>query len=305
MQDNRLINWLVTRGVSESVIESFNIKTYNHFEMGECISIPINDTGLSKYRRDPVQDIKPKYIADKGLKATLYGWNKAQSYNTILITEGELDTLVAWSNNIPAVSSTAGALTFTDEWIEWLKSKNVILCFDNDKTGADGMVKILMRLPQAKVILIPQRPNIKDITDYVQCGGNLNELLKTARQYTSLEQIKDERSARISVFESVIFHDEYIDALTPKVIPNSRYVAKNNSDLERVKVYPISKLIDFNKKQASCIWHNDTTPSLHFYEKTNTVYCFGCGKHGDVLDVYRTIHNCSFKDALSDLKKLI
>ncbi len=306
MQENKLLHWLSTRGISNNVIEIFNIKTYDHWEFGECIRIPITDDGLSKYRRNPEHNIKPKYTADKGLKATLYGWEKAKNHERILVTEGELDTLVAWSNNIPAVSSTAGALTFSDEWIELLRDKEVFLCFDNDGTGADGMVKILQKLPQAKVILIPQRPNIKDLTDYVQYGGDIHELIKNAKCYASIDDLKTERSSRISVFESVIFHDTYLELLEPKIIPNSRPItAKDNSELERVKTYPIDKLIKFEHKKACCVWHNEKTPSMAYYPKTNTVYCFGCGKYGDVVEVFKQIHQCSFKEAFTELKKLV
>jgi len=306
MQDNRLLNWLLTRGISDNVIELFNITTYKHKDFGECLRIPVTKDGLCKYRRDYEHNIKPKYTADYGLKASLFGWEQAKSNKTILVTEGELDSLVAWSNNIPAVSSTAGANTFTDEWISWLQDKEVLLCFDNDEAGADGMINIIKRLPTAKVVLIPQRPNIKDLTDYVQYGGNIHELLKTAKSYTSLEQVKEERAARISIFESVIFHDAYINALEPKVMPNSRPVAnKDNTDKEIAKSYPIDNLIEFKQKKACCIWHNEKTPSLNYYPNTNSVYCFGCGKYGDAIDVYRAIHNCDFKQAVSDLKKLI
>jgi len=213
---------------------------------------------------------------------------------------------VAWSNNIPAVSSTAGSKTFTDEWIGWLQGKDVTLCFDNDQAGAEGMVSIIKRFPQAGVVLIPQRPNIKDLTDYVQHGGNIHDLLKTAKTYTFVEQVKEERAARVSVFESVIFHEEYLDKFEPKVIPNSRPIsAKDDSDKERAKAYPIDRLMRFDKKKACCIWHNEKTPSLNYYPKTNSVYCFGCGKYGDAIDVYREIHQCDFKTAVSELKKLV
>jgi DNA primase len=305
MQENKLLHWLSTRGISPNVIELFNITTHDHWEFGECIKIPITNTH-AKYRRDPEHNVKPKYTADRGLSATLYGWDKTKEYNHILVTEGELDTLVAWSNNIPAVSSTAGALTFTDEWIEWLSEKTVTLCFDNDKTGAEGMVRIIKKLPHAKVVLIPQRPNIKDLTDYVQYGGNIQELLKTAKHYTSVEQVKDEMAARVSVFESVLFHEEFIDQFSPKLIPNSQpNNYKNDDKLERAKSYPISNLIEFKHKKACCIWHNERTPSLAFYPTTNTVYCFGCGKHGDAVDVYRQLHDCDFKTAVEELNKMI
>lgn len=305
MQENKLLHWLSARGVSPSVIELFNITVSEHRDFGECIRIPVTSDGLSKYRRNPDHNIKPKYTADMGLKATLYGWELAKSHSQILVTEGELDTLVGWSNNIASVSSTAGALTFLDEWIELLKNKEVFLCFDNDATGADGMVRILQRLPQAKVVLIPQRPNIKDLTDYVQYGGDINELIKTAKVYTSIEDVKNERAARVSVFESVLFHDAYIEALEPKVIPNSRpNAAKDDSKKEIAKCYPIENLIEFKHKKACCIWHNEKTPSMAYYPKTNSVYCFGCGKYGDAIDVYRQLHGCDFKTAVAELRKL-
>ena len=303
MQDERLMKWLISRGISQVVLDDFEITTCNHPTIGSSIRIPI-DTTWSKYRRDPIHDIKPKYIYDKGGKATLFGFNKiTNQHKTILVTEGELDTLVAWSHNIPAVSSTGGAHTFLLEWVELLNDKNVVICFDNDDAGAGGMVKVLSLLPAAKILLIPERPNLKDITDYVQHGGNLHELLRTAKNYSSIEQVKEERAERISVFESVRFHDAYIDAHTPKVIPKSRYIPKNITKLEQAKSVPISTLLKFQGKppQCLCIWHNEKTPSLTYYPKTNSVYCFGCSKHGDAIDVYRTLHTCDFKTAVTSL----
>lgn len=302
MKENRLIQWLITRGITPSVIELFSISVVEHKLMGEAIRIPVDGTPYAKYRRDPIQDIKPKYIADYGLKATLFGATKIHDVDMVLITEGELDALVSWSNNIPAVSSTAGSKTFLKEWVDILKDKQVVVCFDNDQAGAEGVVKILSLIPHAKVILIPVRPNIKDITDYVQAGGDLRELLKTAKHFTSIESVKEDRAAKISVFESVLFHEAYLEAFTPKQIPNSRpYTAKDDSNVEKAKTYPIDKLIKFTNKKACCIWHNEKTPSLTYYPKTNSVYCFGCGKYGDAIDVYREIHGCDFKTALNEM----
>lgn len=305
MQDNRLLNWIISRGVSAAIVNQFGLEVYDHPTIGNCIKIPIQGGNFNKYRRDPEQDVKPKYIYDFGGKAFLYGSPYIQDKDLVLITEGELDALVAWSNNIPAVSSTGGSKTFLEEWVDVLKNKQIYICFDNDNAGAEGMVKVLKLIPSAKVILIPERPNIKDITDYVKYGGNLHELLKTAKHFSSIEEVKDDMAQRISIFESVRFHEAYIEANTIKEMPNSRYVPRDNTDVERVKTYPITKLVKFEKKKACCIWHNEKTGSLTYYPKTNTVYCFGCGKYGDVLDVYKTINNCSFKEALFDLKKLI
>lgn len=305
MQDNNLIDWLIKRGVTQSIITQFELSVYSHPVIGTCIRIPIHGGGFSKYRRSPNSDIKPKYLYDKGGKAFLYGSTHIADATRVLITEGELDALVAWSNNIPAVSSTGGCKTFLPEWADILKDKEVIICYDNDDAGAEGAVMVLKHIPHAKVCLIPEKPNIKDITDYVKYGGDLTELIRTARHYTSVEQVKEDMAARLSVFDSVRFHEAFIDAFTPKVIPHSRYVARDNTELERAKTVSIAKIIPFIKKSASCIWHNEKSPSLHYYETTNTVYCFGCGKHGDAIDVYRTVHNCSFKQAIEELNKMV
>ncbi|MBR3721629.1 MAG: toprim domain-containing protein [Selenomonadaceae bacterium] len=43
------------------------------------------------------------------------------------------------------------------------------------------------------------------------------------------------------------------------------------------------------KKNFSCLSadHNDSNPSMTFNKNNNTVYCFGCGEHGDIFDVIR------------------
>ncbi len=305
MQDHRFTTWLNGRGITEAVLTQFEIQVYDHPMIGECIKIPIQNSNFSKYRRDPVSTVTPKYIYDKGGRAALYGADYITDSQRVLITEGELDCLVAWSNNIPAVSSTGGAMTFNEEWIDFIKDKDVTLCFDNDDAGAKGMVRVLKMLPTAKVVFIPERPNIKDLTDYVKHGGDIHELLRTAKTYTSVEEVQEERSKRISVFESVRFHDAYIEEHTKVEIPHSRYVPKDDTEKERANAVPITQLMEFKRNTACCPWHNEKTASLHYYRKTNTVFCFGCRKYGDAIDIYRTIHNATFKEAVQELNKMI
>jgi DNA primase len=50
---------------------------------------------------------------------------------------------------------------------------------------------------------------------------------------------------------------------------------------------PLSRLIETNGHgNIRCIVpdHEDTTPSMHLYEEH--AHCFGCGFHGDVVDVW-------------------
>lgn len=62
--------------------------------------------------------------------------------------------------------------------------------------------------------------------------------------------------------------------------------------------------------QAQCI-HGDRTPSLTFFENTNTFYCFGCQagrkpitEGSDVISLVMWLDNCSFYEAVSKLASM-
>lgn len=301
MQLNIFRDWLITNKITEEVEEEFLI-TYD-----DKIVIPVHDQDghflFNKYRRSPLSDEGPKYTYDRGGKVTLYAWHKAKNYDTILITEGEKDCLVAWSHNIPAVTSTGGALSFQKEWADLFKDKEVIICYDNDYAGADGTVKTLDFIPHAKVLFIPDMPNVKDISDYVNVGGNLHELLKTAKNFGSLEEVTEDKNRRIASFQSVFFHDAYIKAHTkivPKNVPRKTF---DNDRVTNAKQYPMDELITFKQGKAKCLWHAEKSGSLHYYQQDNRAYCFGCGKRYDAIDAYMKLNNVSFSKAVNELNK--
>lgn len=306
MQNNKIFeDWLVQSGISTEVQKQFQLS-----EKNGNIVIPVFDKNgkflFNKYRTDPtINSEGKKYFFDVGSNKTLYGLHKIADYNKILITEGEKDCLVAWSKKIPAVTSTNGALTFKEEWSQYFDGKEVIVCFDNDETGGRGMAKVLELIPQAKLVFLPDRPGVKDISDYVSSGGDLEELLRTAKNFNSLEDVIDDRAERASLWKSTFFHDVYIKEHTKPVIRRNTKIVSGD-DLSKVKhLIDIRSVIDIRGGKRKCIWHNEKTPSMQYYENTNTVYCFGCGKFGDVIEVYRQVNNCSFKEALSALKKMI
>lgn len=308
--NNVLKDWLARRKISESVSTDFNIYWGSCKFFGECIVIPIKDQNgnfiFNKYRRNPLIDEKPKYIYDTGSKMSLYGIDKIGDAKTILITEGEMDCLVAISANITAVSSTGGSMSFHEEWAELLKDREVIICYDNDEAGGKGMVHTLNILPNAKILFLPDRPGIKDISDYVASGGDLNTLIKSAKHFKGLDEVIEDRSDRIALWQSVHFHDAYIanhkepENDTPEKIKNN--AKHDNTLLDRAKAYPISSLIHFTKGKAKCLWHNERTGSMTYFKDTNKVYCFGCAKKADSVDVYMQLHNCSFLEAVKALQ---
>lgn len=48
---------------------------------------------------------------------------------------------------------------------------------------------------------------------------------------------------------------------------------------------------------AKCCFHEEKTASLTVYQEKQRFECFGCGKHGDVIDFVRFKHNMSFLEA--------
>ncbi|MBD3362103.1 DNA primase [Candidatus Dojkabacteria bacterium] len=56
--------------------------------------------------------------------------------------------------------------------------------------------------------------------------------------------------------------------------------------------------INLRKKFAICPFHDDKNPSLRVYPKTNSWYCFGCGRGGDTIDFVIKIAKVDFKKAV-------
>ena len=308
--NNHLEQWLYKRGISQEVLRLFDVDTdYDHPTIGKSIRIPFSKDH-AKYRRDPLDERKPKYLYDAGGKVTLYGADKLLGSETknIVITEGELDTLVLWSANIPAVSSTGGALSFQEEWAIALAPCQVYVCFDNDSAGAEGMVKVLSYIPDAKVIFIPKMAGVKDVSDYVAKGGDFHELMATARSYSSVGEVEEEMKKRQATWQDVTFHNKYLDKHREKEHRANKPVPTSDKSDEvlRAKDYPMENLLEFRGSKMCCPWHNETGPSLHFYPKNNNAYCWGeCGKAYDSIDAYMFVHKVGFLEAVKELNKLV
>ena len=258
-----------------------------------------------------MDDSKPKYLYDAGGTVSLFGLDKLKcEQNDVVITEGELDSLVLWSKNIQAVSSTGGAMTFREEWIEELKSMchgTIYLAFDNDDAGSEGMVRVLKHLPEAKVIFIPEQPDVKDISDFVSKGGDFHALMATAKSYADITAVEEDMQQRRAQWLPTRFHKKYIDANRPQQRTQSEASTYTGTDeVLRARSYPLENLVDFKGKQAKCLWHKEKTPSLAHYPKTNSAYCWGsCGRAYDSIDAYRKKTGASFTKAVKELNELL
>lgn len=321
-------SFLNKRGITDKVIAAFSISTADvpELRLQNAIVIPVRHIdsthSFNKYRRDPMEGpVKPKYLFERGGKVTLYGADKlvAQQHLegdagtlSVIITEGELDTLVCWSAGIPAVSSTAGSSSFQEEWKELLSRYEVYICFDNDEAGHKGAIKILDSLPDAKVIIVPSQLDVKDISDYVARGGDLHQLMKTAFTVKDIEDAKVQfenlsgawRLNEAKFFELYIEHHKSM-TLPTNVNGAARPTSQSDDRLERAKSVDCTTLLPFNTKGrypvTKCLWHDDSDPSLTYYKKSNNCYCFVCAKYADAVDIIMARDGLDFKAALKKL----
>ncbi len=331
-----LIGYLNERGISNETILKHKIGWNGH-----TIVIPIsNQAGtviFKKYRRSPNSDVGPKYTYDKGSVAAIYNIENLHHAKSVVITEGEFDALVLESNGIVAVSSTSGSATFKPEWAKHFFGKEVFICYDTDEAGIAGAIRVASIIPHARIISLPKGQEIKDVTDFfVKVERPLPKflsLMAEAKGYNIslnpanvvLDDKEILRRAKIKLDDCVgerrrIQNDGKDSATIEKIIEyycgiieklesktKKRPVTEplDGTRIDKAKAHPIDNLIEFNGHGfAKCLWHEDSTPSMHYHKDMNRVKCFGCSFYGDAIDVYQKLKGCSVKEAIDALMKL-
>lgn len=95
--------------------------------------------------------------------------------------------------------------------------------------------------------------------------------------------------------------------LVKKSVKISEYIEKYV--VKEIPWYFNDYTVDLDlKPYIKCPIHGEDTPSLKYYEDTNTFYCFGCGAGGDVINFHRlfvkslTNEEISVSDAVDFLK---
>lgn len=138
----------------------------------------------------------------KGAEATLYGaqalaaMSKAaaedpEASRRVYICEGEWDRLILEQDGFPAVTGTAGAGTWKDEWTRLFDELDVVIVYDTDRAGETGAAKPSKALrtrggiSALRIVRLPFEPESgwKDVTDWfvkAKRGGEFQRLVDEA-----------------------------------------------------------------------------------------------------------------------------
>lgn len=127
---------------------------------------------------DPNND--RKYINETNTKAALFNIRSHHDKGNLILTEGEMDAIRLDQEGIPAISSTAGAGSFNQEFADQLEGKKIYIVYDNDEAGKTGIKKVLEYLKNALIIELPLDSH--DICDFfnLHTKSDFKELLKGA-----------------------------------------------------------------------------------------------------------------------------
>ena len=306
-----------TRKLSPKVIQDAGLFVDNNW-----LAIPIKDIDgtviFHKYRRAPWMDTSlPKYRYQTGSTAHLYGIDKAFHVTQVTIVEGEFDVLALRTLGYIAVSSTGGSQTFKEEWKELLKGAAITLMYDNDIAGLKGSVKVAMMLGACTFRWIPPMYG-KDANDVLMNYGEekLREIMNgvdntlaiaipSIEKESQIISYKKELSVILKEMSSGSIGSIFLRELIVQLSVHQsslrahkrRKPRETDSRLAYAKSYPIENLIKVANRKAKCPYHTEKTESFHVYAN-NTYHCFGCGKHGDVLDLYAHLNNLDIKNPL-------
>ncbi len=179
-------DYLITeRGLTAAVIDEAMIG-YGVFYGRHWITIPIfgiDNVEFLKLRSLPWDTENPdKYKTYPSHSAELYNGHSllVSKSEEVVICEGELDAVMARRHSLPlAVSSTAGAETFKEDWLAYFKHvRTVWLCFDNDEAGERGAHKLAALLgahrPDISIMQIKLPPEVGehgDLTTFLNLPG--------------------------------------------------------------------------------------------------------------------------------------
>src|SRR3990167_5424097 len=194
LKDKVVVKWLEdARGLSMETLKRFKLG----LDDGR-ICIPIyHERKCVNLRRHAInKGIKPKMLSYKlGYGSLRLFPEEGLSGASVLLCEGELDTILAIQLGFNAMSVTGGAGSWKDIFTSKLQGKQVDICYDIDQAGRDGALTVCKMLAEGGVssrnVLLPiMTPPNGDITDFFVThslsAGDLREAIEATPPFQAI-----------------------------------------------------------------------------------------------------------------------
>jgi 5S rRNA maturation endonuclease (ribonuclease M5) len=150
--DTEFLNKVRNLGISDEIIEQFNLGLVTDYKSVKMLGIPIYYNGVlmdvKRYNLLKIPNI-PKIVGnadtEQGLIFPFDVWksDKEKTY----IMEGEKDTIAGRAFGINSITLTGGAGTKPNELVlPEFKDREVVICYDNDEAGRSGAISLYKKL---------------------------------------------------------------------------------------------------------------------------------------------------------------
>ncbi len=118
----------------------------------------------------------------KGVRLVPYRLPDLLKSSMVCIVEGEKDADTLWKHGFPATCNPMGAGKWHAEWSKLFEGKEVVILPDLDEPGRKHAIDVGKKLYghalHIKIIEVPKKPHVKDVSDWFTQGGTKDELLK-------------------------------------------------------------------------------------------------------------------------------
>ena len=164
--DNRLIveNYFSKRKISSETLDYFDVKQYdgkvawNFYNENDVLET----VKLRHPYKPSAKESKEWFLPNYDNKPILFGMNKIDPTHSLVITEGQIDTLSIFEAGYNNVTSVPGG-TENKKWIEecwnWLEQfDKIILWFDNDIAGVKSRKEVASRLGTWRTLYVDLPP---------------------------------------------------------------------------------------------------------------------------------------------------
>lgn len=139
-------------------------------------------------------------------------WQVAGS-GPVYIFEGEMDAMLAHSQDLPSVSVTGGASTWREEWNRLLKGRRVYVVPDMDKAGLKGAAMKVQNLSKRCEVSLIELDGLtggkqdKDFTDWVLRHGGSGKRLAELGQAAETKAPTTDDAQRSAEEELEVFEE--------------------------------------------------------------------------------------------------